>query len=144
MSTEQTNRAEGGCLCGAVRYEVRGSLRKVVYCHCEQCRRTTGHFVAATACHEDHLKVTDQGTLKWYVSSDIARRAFCDRCGSSLFWKPTDDDYIAVFAGTLDVPSGLSSQEHIYVDDKSDYYDIADGLPTFPQDHPGLWVDEDA
>jgi hypothetical protein len=40
-------RATGGCLCGAVRYEVRGPLRPVVYCHCTQCRRTSGHFSAS-------------------------------------------------------------------------------------------------
>ena len=53
MSTAPT--IEGGCECGAVRYRVTGTLRKVVYCHCAQCRRTSGHFVAATACATDNL-----------------------------------------------------------------------------------------
>ena len=131
MSTEQTNKKTGSCLCGAVRYEIDGPLRKVVYCHCEQCRKTTGHFVAATACNEDDLKITEDAGLKWYSSSDIAKRAFCDQCGSSLFWKPAEDDYVAVWAGTIDMPTGLASQEHIYVDDKADYYEIGDQLPKF-------------
>src|ERR1700735_4617008 len=39
----------GGCMCGAVRYRVDGPLRSIVVCHCEQCRRMTGHVLAATA-----------------------------------------------------------------------------------------------
>jgi hypothetical protein len=42
-------RKTGGCLCGAIRYEVRGPLRPVVDCHCTMCRRTSGHFAAFTA-----------------------------------------------------------------------------------------------
>ena len=41
-------RATSDCLCGVVRYEVRGPLRPVIACHCTQCRRTSGPFVAAT------------------------------------------------------------------------------------------------
>ena len=47
-------------------------------------------------------------------------------------------------AGTIDVPTGLGSREHIYVDSASDYYDLRDGLPQFPGDHPDLWEDESA
>jgi len=43
-------RATGGCLCGAVRYEVLGPLRDVVLCHCSHCRRTHGHVAAYAAC----------------------------------------------------------------------------------------------
>lgn len=44
MSTEQTASATGSCLCTAVQYEVSGPLRSVLYCHCEQCRRASGHI----------------------------------------------------------------------------------------------------
>ncbi|MFQ5609499.1 MAG: GFA family protein [Woeseiaceae bacterium] len=136
-------RATGGCLCGAVRYEVHGKLRKVVYCHCEQCRKTTGHFVAATAVQAGDLKVTEDSGLAWYESSDIAKRGFCDRCGSGLFWQPSHEQYTAVWAGTIVAPTHLVSQVHIHVDDKSDYYEITDGLPQYPQEHVDLWVDND-
>ena len=63
---ESTTRATGSCLCGAVRYEVTGPLRKVVYCHCEQCRKTSGHFVAATACGADKLSILSVVGLLWY------------------------------------------------------------------------------
>ena len=92
MSTAQTTRATGSCLCGAVRYEVRGGLRKVVYCHCGQCRKTSGHFVAATACDTDALVMLEDSGLAWFESSDIAARGFCTTCGSSLFWQQGHDN----------------------------------------------------
>lgn len=135
-------KATGGCLCGAVTYEIRGSLRQVVYCHCSQCRKTSGHFVAATAIPHEQLTLTEQSGLAWYRSSDIARRGFCRECGSSLFWEPAHRKYLAVMAGTLDTPTGLGSQEHIHTGDAGDYYEICDGLPQFEQDHDDLWEDE--
>ena len=77
--------------------------------------------------------IGDSG-LDWYHSSDTADRGFCKHCGSSLFWRPAHGEYLAVMAGALDAPTGLSSREHIYVDDASDYYEINDGLPQFGQD----------
>lgn len=142
MSTAPTTRG-GGCLCGAVRYELDGPLRKVVYCHCEQCRRTSGHYVAATAVDHDKLRITEDSGLSWYESSDIAKRGFCKTCGSSLFWAPAHNKYMAIMAGALDAPTGLSSREHIFTDDASDYYEICDGLPQFGQNHAELWLDED-
>ena len=142
MSTTPT--ASGRCECGAVRYELNGPLRKVVYCHCAQCRRTSGHFVAATAVDIDRLDITEDSGLSWYQSSDIAKRGFCNVCGSSLFWSPAHGEYMAVMAGAIDAPTGLVSREHIHVDDASDYYEITDGLPQFGQDHAGLWEDNDA
>ena len=135
---EQTIRATGGCLCRAVRYEIRGELRDVVYCHCEQCRKTSGHFFAATACLSEYLTLVDDSGLRWYRSSAEAQRGFCGSCGASLFWKPEHGGYIAITAGTIDAPTGLGSREHIYMADASDYHVIGDGLPQFPGDHDGL------
>ena len=139
MSTEPTTKSLGSCLCGAVQYEIAGPLRSVVYCHCGQCRKTSGHFVAATACDIDHLHLFKDEALRWYRSSSAAQRGFCSRCGSSLFWRPDHEQYMAVMAGTLDKPTGLSSREHIHTADASDYYTLADGLPQFPDDHADLW-----
>ena len=116
--------ATGGCLCGAVRYEVRGPLRDVVVCHCERCRRTHGHAAAYSACAREHLVVHDaDGALRWYVA-DGRERGFCSRCGASLFWRVTGADRVSVAAGTLDPPTGLRTVAHIYVRDQGDYYEI--------------------
>ena len=119
----------GGCLCGGVRYRVTGPLRSVVYCHCSQCRRTSGHFVAATAVAKDALIVVADEGLEWFASSEFASRGFCNRCGSSLFWLSEARDHVSIMAGTLDESTGLEAGEHIFVKDKGDYYDLTDDLP---------------
>lgn len=119
----------GGCLCGAVRFEISGPLRPVVLCHCTQCRRSTGHFMAATAARHREFRLSAAGELRWYASSESARRGFCGRCGSTLFWQAEGRDYVSIAAGTLDGATGLSSACHIHVADKGDYYSIDDGLP---------------
>jgi len=119
----------GSCLCGAVRYEVSGRLRPVVTCHCVQCRKTSGHFVAATSAARDSVAI--RGKVTWFHASDIARRGFCGTCGSSLFWDGPGAN-ISIHAGTLDGPTGLKTAGHIYCADKGDYYEIADGMPQAP------------
>lgn len=125
----------GGCLCGQVSFELKGELRPVTYCHCEQCRKTSGHFVASTAVSPDGLRFLNDQGLAWYKSSAIAERGFCKVCGSSLFWRPAHGRHVSVMAGTLSAPTGLSASEHIYVADASDYYVIADGLRQYDQDY---------
>ncbi|MXY89248.1 MAG: GFA family protein [Gammaproteobacteria bacterium] len=119
----------GGCLCGGVRYRVVGSLRPIIYCHCGQCRRTSGHFVAATAADADTLEIVADESLAWFASSERAQRGFCRRCGSSLFWRPEDGSHVSIMAGTLDNSNGLAPVEHIYVGAKGEYYELTDDLP---------------
>lgn len=126
--------ATGGCLCGGVRYAVSGPLRHVVACHCSQCRRWSGNYVAATRAATSDLTLTEADTLAWYPSSDNAERGFCTRCGSNLFWRRATGErkWTSIMAGTLDPPTGLDLMQHIFVADKSDFYEIADGLPQHP------------
>lgn len=131
----QAVRARGGCLCGGVRYEIHGPLRDVIACHCSQCRRTSGHFVAASEARSADLVLLESATLRWYRSSPEAERGFCSRCGGNLFWRPTgaEPGVTSIMAGTLDTPTGLRVVRHIFVADKSDYYPITDGAPQSPQ-----------
>jgi hypothetical protein len=108
-------------------------LRPVVACHCKQCQKTSGHFVAATAAKLTEFELTESSTLKCYRSSDTAERGFCTNCGGNLFWKKLSGSAISIFAGTLDHPTNVVLAEHIYVADKSDYYDLTDGLPQHDQ-----------
>ena len=125
----------GGCLCGQVRYETRGEVRPVIACHCTQCRKTSGHHVAATGAKRE--AVTIEGHVTWYVSSDSARRGFCAICGSNLFWDGPGT-HLSIMAGTLDRPTGLALAAHIFVSDKGDYYEIETDLPVADQDDPML------
>ncbi len=128
--------ASGRCLCAGVRFEIHGPLRPVVYCHCTLCRRSSGHFAAATACAPEHLRLLSALTLRWYESSASARRGFCATCGSQLFWAPAHGGHISIWAGAIDTPTPLEAAMHIFAADKGNYYDITDGLPQWPGDSP--------
>lgn len=127
----------GGCLCGAVQYSVSGPMRPVVACHCTQCRKSSGHHVAATSAPKGAIVV--DGPVVWYQSSDTARRGFCGTCGSNLLWDGSGK-FLSIFAGTLDGETGLAMAEHIFCADKGDYYDIADDMLQLPGDDPDLVV----
>ncbi len=116
----------GSCLCGAVRFDVIGPLRPVIACHCTQCRKTSGHHVAATSAAREHVVI--EGEPVWYASSDTARRGFCGTCGSNLFWDG-DGANLSIFAGVLDGDPDLRMAGHIYCDDKGGYYELTDDLP---------------
>ena len=134
---EVTGHSTGRCLCGAVRYHVSGPLRPVIYCHCDMCRRTTGHFGAFTACDRDSLHLEKADALKWYQSSPRARRGFCGVCGSILFWDAPATPSISIAAGSLSKPTGLRASEHIFTESAGDYYQILDELAQHSRWPPG-------
>ena len=69
------------------------------------------------------------GEVRWYESSDIAKRGFCPTCGSFLFWKRKDEDSMSFSLGLIDSPTNLTLNRHIFTADKGDYYEIADDAP---------------
>lgn len=123
----------GSCLCGAVRVEVAGELAAADACHCSQCRKQSGHYFASTNVPRAALTIHGENSISWYASSEKVRRGFCSVCGSWLFWDPLFRDSIAVAMGLFDTPTGTRLRGHIFVADKGDYYDIADGLPQSRQ-----------
>ena len=120
---------KGSCLCGAVRFKTCGVLRGVIYCHCSQCRKHSGHYFASTDVPKPALAIEGEDALAWYPSSERVRRGFCRTCGSSLFWDPPARDWIAVAMGAFDARTSTRLERHIFVAEKGDYYEIADGLP---------------
>ena len=124
---------KGSCECQGVVFELIGELRDVVFCHCSQCRKTSGHYWAATQVSKGNLNLIKATSLSWYDSSDKARRGFCSVCGSSMFYERKGIDKISVSAGSLEIPTSLDRMRHIYVTSKGDYYDISDELPQFEE-----------
>ncbi|MCH2328802.1 MAG: GFA family protein [Rhodobacterales bacterium] len=124
---------KGSCECQGVVFELIGELRDVVFCHCSQCRKTSGHYWAATQVSKGNLNLIKATSLSWYDSSDKARRGFCSVCGSSMFYERKGIDKISVSAGSLEIPTSLDRMRHIYVASKGDYYDISDDLPQFEE-----------
>ena len=117
----------GSCLCGAVAFEINGPMGPVTACHCSQCRKMTGNYWASFHVAVADLKFTRKDGLKWFASSDFAKRGFCKECGSTLFWQQNGSEEISVCPGTLDGKTGLTLTEHIFVEDRGDYYELAGG-----------------
>ena len=116
-------RTTGGCLCGAVRYEIEGPLPPASACHCGQCRRWQGALGIYSLAPSDRSKIKGQRHLAWYESSPGIRRGFCRVCGSKLFWERMGSGQLDVTLGSMDPPTGLKIAKHIRTVDAGDYYD---------------------
>jgi hypothetical protein len=125
---------KGSCLCGAVRIDVSGELPAPDACHCTKCRKSSGHYFASTDVKRASVTIQGEENVTWYQSSEKVRRGFCSTCGSPLFWDPPNDrDWIGIAMGAFDGPTQTKLRIHIFVADKGDYYEIADGLPQNQQ-----------
>ncbi len=141
MSADRLPPLEGGCLCGGVRFRITGPRRNIVCCHCENCRRTHGHFAAYTALRRADLEMLAESTLTWYHDRcPGTHRGFCSRCGASLFWDANDGQgKLSVAAGSLDDSGELETVGHIFVSEAGCYYRIDDGLPRFERGSGGAF-----
>ena len=133
----------GHCSCAAVSYTVDGPLRDVVNCHCDRCRRITGHFMAATAAAVVDITITDHGAnLTWYEPTADVGYGFCRNCGSTLFWRSADRaDVWSITAGSLDLPTGLTTTRALFVAEAGDYHRLDHDLVEVAYDGgvpPGL------
>jgi hypothetical protein len=119
---------QGGCLCGAVRFEGRLDETGVTACHCHQCRRW-GSGAYHSVRFAGGVVVTAGETLSWHAASEWGERGFCSRCGSSLFWRMAGEPTNwAVNAGAMDDETGLTLETHIFAD-RAAPYTIFDAAP---------------
>jgi hypothetical protein len=129
---------EGGCLCGAVRYEITGAPKHVSHCHCSRCRRAAGAPVVTWAyLPVDRLRIT-RGAFKVYHSSHGVERRFCDHCGSALFyWSSRTPDMIDVAVATLDLPEDFPPDHHNFAGERIAWLHVDPELPTYEGFTPG-------
>ena len=130
---------QGGCQCGAVRYEVNGTQQHVALCHCSDCRKSAGApMVAWAAFAEDEFALL-QGDLTTFNSSGTAMRSFCPKCGTGIAYR--NDEYlpgiIDIQSATLDDPDTLPAGAHIQVAERIGWMAEAHSLPEF-QRFPGM------
>ena len=123
-------RVRASCHCGGVSFSLPRPDGGVGACHCTQCRKLSGHFACSFDADEHDLDYESRETLAEFETPAGARRGFCNRCGSSLWFRAADGGF-SVEAGAVDGPTGLSLDSHIFVADKGDYYALDDGLPQF-------------
>ena len=120
---------QGSCNCGAVKFTLAQAPTDATACHCTQCRKQSGHHFSSANVPKAAVQITGEENLAWYQSSEKVRRGFCSKCGCWLFWEPVFRDWTSVALGSLDGPTHLQLQQHIFVAHKGDYYTIGDGLP---------------
>jgi hypothetical protein len=126
---------EGGCYCGAVRYEAEGEPALRAQCHCRECQYITGggpnFFMAMPVDGFRYAK----GAPKTFARTDLERpvtREFCPDCGTHMATRVPGLPIIIMKIGTLDEPARYGGPTMaIYTIDKQPFHQIAEGLPTF-------------
>lgn len=127
---------QGSCLCGAIRYEIRGEIGAIVKCHCQRCRKATGTAFATNASVKkaDFYLLSGAEHLKKYPSSATTERCFCAECGSPIIaTKAEAPDIYRLRLGTLDTALTHKPVQHVFVADKAEWDDITDDLPQAAQ-----------
>jgi hypothetical protein len=133
----------GGCLCRRIRYEVRGDLGPIVFCHCEQCRRASGTaFATNSPIRANQFRLLPGAAEpREYESSPGKLRAFCGDCGSPIYSRrAAHPEVLRVRVGTLDTPLNARPAAHIYATSKPDWDAIHDELPQFAAGVPEAFV----
>jgi hypothetical protein len=126
----------GGCLCGGVRYEVRGPFLRASHCHCSRCRRHSGTAMCTQGRvrREDFRLLAGADLVRSFApASGAAVKAFCSVCGSSLFggtWPEGPE--VSIRLGTIDGDPGIRPQYHTFVGSKAVWDEIVDDLPQYP------------
>ncbi len=128
-------KATGGCLCGAVRYEIDGEPIFSGHCHCVDCQKVTGTgHISVVAVPSSALKVTGE-TTSYAVTADSGQpyiRHFCPKCGSVVYGAPTSMPGVnTVPAGTLDDTTLFVPQMVVYTKSRPAWDKIDSGLPEF-------------
>lgn len=128
---------QGGCHCGAVRYEVSGEPEHVSVCHCSDCRKSAGSpFVSWAAFKTADFKIT--GNVASYNSSPDAYRHFCPKCGSGLYYvnEKILPGLVDIQTATLDDPDSLEPQLHVQAAEQVKWTHGLEALPKFDR-YPG-------
>ena len=122
----------GGCLCGAVRFEITGPFLRAGHCHCSRCRRHSGTAVCTQGrvLRERFRLLSGEHHVRAYRDGGHAVKAFCTTCGASLFggtWP--DGPEVSIRLGAMDGDPGIRPQAHTFVASRAPWDEIMDELP---------------
>ena len=128
--------AEGGCLCGAVRYRLLAAPRKSMHCHCDNCRKASGAAMLTwiTVSEADFEWLQGEAQSYGYASEHYEapiERLFCGVCGSQLSWRAAADGTVDITAGSLDDAELAAPQRHVFARGRVSWLQLADDLPSF-------------
>jgi len=135
MEKEPTQTNEGGCLCGAVRYEVNGAPIVVAHCHCEACQRASGAGHSTAAMFPDEkFKITGSVAEYKYRSDNKneVTRVFCPICSSPIWGRNSGMvGYVSITLGTLDDSSGFEPEVSVFACNRKAWDVMDECLPAF-------------
>jgi hypothetical protein len=125
---------EGGCSCGAVRYETDAAPFHRTLCHCVDCRRIVGApAVAWFSVAAADLRFV-KGAPALHRSSARVERGFCGACGTPLSYRSDDyPDEVDVVTCSLDDPAAAAPQDHTFASQRLPWMRVDDGLPVYPR-----------
>jgi hypothetical protein len=129
--------AEGGCLCGSVRYRIIGPIAPGAHCHCSMCRRSTGGMVVTWVTVPLAAFTITAGAPRRFRSSPGAERSFCGQCGAQLtFRTEAAPTLIDITVATLDDPASHPPDRHIFSLDRVPWLHLDPALTDYPEDTP--------
>jgi hypothetical protein len=127
----------GGCLCGAIRYEISTTREEVVdYCHCRQCRAASGAPVLPWIQVPPASFRLTAGQARGFASSAHALRWFCPECGGQIYMTDDEGKSVGITLGTLDDPNLVRPTVHGWTSARLAWFDTADDLPRYPEYPP--------
>jgi len=129
------SKLDGSCLCGAVRVTATPLGDSMHVCHCDMCRAWTGTALMSFKADPGTFEAT--GPVRKRATSDWAERAWCDECGSSLYYRVTAPgphfDMHHVASGLFADAGGLTLNNELFVDKRPGGYRFAGDLPGMTQ-----------
>lgn len=129
---------EGGCLCGAVRYRVKGEPTALTLCHCRSCRLASGAPSVAWAVFRSSDFDLLTGSPVQFQSSPPVVRTFCGKCGTPLTYQNTSrPDAIDVTTATFDTPDEFPPAKEIWVEHKLSWECLNEAIPHYPRSSVG-------
>ena len=123
--------AAGGCQCGAVRYAFYAPLENAHACHCRMCQRATGGVFALLAGGSPDNFAWTRDTPAFFASSNLAQRAFCEKCGTPLSFKydqPASRMYVTI--GSLDHPEDITLVKQYGVESRWPWVKFCEDVPA--------------
>jgi len=130
----------GSCLCGTVKYEIKGEAQRFYHCHCQRCRKATGTG------HGSMILITPLTCISWLEGEMLLARykvpeaerfynCFCSNCGSPMPRIVKELDGVLIPAGSLDTDSPLEVQARIFYDSRAEW-SCSDNIPCFAEYPP--------
>lgn len=130
----------GSCLCQGVAFEIDGTIKDPLYCHCAMCRKAHGTAFRARAkvLAKEFRWLRGEELIRYYESSPGEHRGFCSVCGSNLITRFDAKPAVHGLAlGVLDDDPQIRPACHIYVGSKAPWFEITDTLPQHEAMPPG-------